>query len=398
MMTSSSLNAYQLDLYNQLMELVENTKSFEYKDQETEGINQRYRIFNYRMASYSDFCRPGALECRGIMYEMSDNYTEPVRLASLPMEKFFNWNENPMTMNLNLSHDNIQLVEHKVDGSLISSFLVDADDDNTDNSLCLKSKASIASVQAREALAWLNQPPQAHLKEEITRLVRELDCTINMEWVSPENRIVLPYAKDDLRILNIRSHVDGAYVNRCDLPEWVTEIVSHWTPRVEFQEEEVDSVEFVSSIPSMTGVEGFVVRLRDSGMRIKIKTGWYMALHHTKDSINSPLALYKAVLEEGTDDLKAQFYSDPLALAKISEMEQLVSTHLQELQTTVDEFCQRHSSMGRKDFAILAGREMDRDAFGLAMAKYMERPFSYKKHMESKAKVLLAKCGKTPRG
>ncbi|UQJ95715.1 RNA ligase 1 and tail fiber attachment catalyst [Klebsiella phage CPRSB] len=28
------------------------------------------RIFNYRMASYTDWLKPGALECRGIMFEM----------------------------------------------------------------------------------------------------------------------------------------------------------------------------------------------------------------------------------------------------------------------------------------------------------------------------------------
>lgn len=51
-----------------------------------------YRIFNYRLASYSDFILPSALECRGIMFEV-DFGGRYVNLVCRPMKKFFNVNE-----------------------------------------------------------------------------------------------------------------------------------------------------------------------------------------------------------------------------------------------------------------------------------------------------------------
>ena len=62
----------------------------------------------------------------------------------------------------------------------------------------------------------------------------------------------------------------------------------------------------------MQNIEGYVIRLA-SGQRVKIKTAWYLALHHTKDSINSPRRLFEAVLEEATDDMRSLFYDDKLA-------------------------------------------------------------------------------------
>ena len=78
------------------MALVETNEAFYYKDFTKE--NSIYRIFNYRLASYTDFQLPGALECRGTMFEINED-GEPIRLASLPMEKFFNLNEVPSDIN-----------------------------------------------------------------------------------------------------------------------------------------------------------------------------------------------------------------------------------------------------------------------------------------------------------
>ena len=89
------MNTWQQKLYDDLMALVEESEAFYYKDFLAEGVI--YRIFNYRLASYTEFLRPGALECRGHMFEVTDDSREAraIRLASLPVEKFFNLNENP---------------------------------------------------------------------------------------------------------------------------------------------------------------------------------------------------------------------------------------------------------------------------------------------------------------
>ncbi|UQJ95286.1 RNA ligase 1 and tail fiber attachment catalyst [Klebsiella phage CPRSA] len=56
-------------LYKQLMQLCGESETFFFVDQVT-VMGTPVRIFNYRMASYTDWLKPGALECRGIMFEM----------------------------------------------------------------------------------------------------------------------------------------------------------------------------------------------------------------------------------------------------------------------------------------------------------------------------------------
>ena len=80
----------QIELFNQLVELVKTNEAF-YK-QEFKLGNSTYWIFNYRLATYTDFLAPGALWCRGTMFEVTQN-GDFMRLASLPMPKFFNLGE-----------------------------------------------------------------------------------------------------------------------------------------------------------------------------------------------------------------------------------------------------------------------------------------------------------------
>jgi len=94
------MNQYNTNLFNELMTLVEGNEAFFFNDWELDDTI--YRNFNYRLASYSDFLEPSALECRGHMFEIDED-GNMVRLASLPPEKFFNHMENPFTMDLDLS-------------------------------------------------------------------------------------------------------------------------------------------------------------------------------------------------------------------------------------------------------------------------------------------------------
>ena len=111
------MNTYQLKIFHDLMKLCDTSDSFFHKD-ETIGHQEHgfktFRMFNYRLCSYSDFLNDNALECRGIMFEM-DEEGNPIRLASMPMHKFFNVNENPFTENVDFSETTHAMV--KEDGS-----------------------------------------------------------------------------------------------------------------------------------------------------------------------------------------------------------------------------------------------------------------------------------------
>jgi len=371
---------FQKALYDQLMALVGDSEAFYYADFKL--TDRTYRIFNYRLASYTEFLKPGALECRGHMFEVSNDTRDAfmIRLASMPQEKFFNLYENPMTMELDLS--TVEELSDKADGSLITSYMHMAPH-HSHWSLHLKSKGSLFSDQANDSMLYLARPENHGFRDEITAAER-LGYTVIMEYVAPHNRIVLGYETEELRVLAVRSRIDGSYVNYEDVDADVfPEILKRWTERVQVD----DPVEFVKSIPDMQGIEGYVVRLA-SGQRVKIKTSWYLALHHTKDSINSPRRLFEAVLEEATDDMKSLFHDDPLAIKQIVEMEQYVEEKYNHMVDTVERFYERNKDMERKDYAILGQKELDRMFFGLAMMKYVGKEVDYKGFLKKQWKAL----------
>ena len=361
--------------YENLMNLVEKSEAFYYKDFPKD--DRVYRIFNYRLASYTEFLEPDAMECRGHMFDVTD---EPF-IVSYPMEKFFNLYENPMTMDLDLT--TVTDVEMKADGSLISTYL-------HNNKLYLKTKGSLESDQAIAAMKYLDLPENENFKTELT-IMALLDNTINMEWCAPDNRIVISYPKAHLTVLNIRHNRNGYYIDKetlCNHADPVfTETVKRWTASFVTTPVEYHSiVEFVADIPNKEGIEGFVVRL-ESGLRVKIKTEWYLVQHRAKDSINSPRRLFEACIEETTDDLRSLFHDDPVVIAMITEMETFAEGVYNHTVDQVERFYERNKDLERKEYAILGQEELDKKIFGLAMSKYLERPVDYKaflrKHYKS---------------
>lgn len=384
------MNTYQTDLYNKLMHLVETNEAFYYVDQNiidglAESTKSVYRIFLYRLASYTDFQLPGALECRGITFEITEegDNAQPIRLAAMPMEKFFNLYENPFTTNLDLS--GIESVMLKADGSLISSLL-------HNNRVWLKSKGSLWSDQATAANAWLYQH-EKFLHE--VHVLATHGYTVNFEWTAPDNRIVIGYQEPRLTVLNIRNNVDGSYVRYPErVSEDFVEIHKHWISL----EHPTNINEFVNQIPSMQGIEGYVVCISSGNnhakiqyedgsccvpiQHVKIKTEWYLTQHRAKDSIDSPRRLYEAVLEESTDDLKSLFHDNPYVISKIEEMELKVDALYNHLVATVENFYNANKHLDRKDYAILGQEKLTRREFGLAMSKYTGKEVNYKEFMK----------------
>lgn len=354
------MNEFQTTLYSNLIDLVESNEAFYCSDQTFDNTN--YKIFNYRLASYSNFLLPSALECRGTMFEVTSS-GDPIRLASLPIHKFFNLYECPDTMDLDLSTVNRIMV--KSDGSLISSYM-------HGNSLRLKSKGSLASDQALAAMEWLDEYEHTELKEKIWHYTRH-GYTVVMEWCSPDNRIVLGYDKPQLIVLHVRDNDTGNY--RPDLKQ----AFGHYM----LDELPIDTpITFVESIPNMTDdIEGFVCML-DDGTWFKIKTLKYLAKHKTKDSVNCPRLLFEAVVEEASDDMRSMFYDDPTALKLIDDMEVFVDYHYNHMVNNVEVFYASNQQLDRKSYAIAAKSELDKKEFGLAMGLYLGRPANYKSTMK----------------
>lgn len=365
------MNDFQNILYNDLMNLCDEPDSaFFYKDLTltTKGIEYFYRVFNYRIASYTDFCKPSALECRGIMFEMECETIPsegliPIRIASMPMKKFFNFRENPFTLDIEFTKHNIANITHKKDGSLISTFIHNGE-------LRLKSKGSLDSTQCVDAMKWLNERPR--LRFAIKRVTKDFDCTIDMEWCSPKNRIVVGYDTSHLTILNIRDNKTGVYLNGWLLKK-NTEMGKFWV-----QYEEPENIEkFIESISSTKdNIEGFVIELMN-GQKIKIKTDKYIKLHHVKDSVNHPRQLFEAVLHEATDDIYSLFHDDQETIGTINTMEKIVKSTYNHIVSTVEDFYMDNKRLSRKEYAI-KGQSIKDGLFSLKMYLYIGREPDYK--------------------
>ncbi|AAX63691.1 rnlA [Aeromonas phage 31] len=348
------------ELYDNLMNVVNSSEkgNFFFKDVTT-SMGTKARIFSYFIASYSDWLIPGALESRGIMFEITEE-GKPVRIMARPMQKFFNLKENPFTMNLDLTKM-VGLME-KADGSLISSY-------HDQGYIFLKSKAAIHSDQANKAMALLNSPAYEKLRERIAD--SGPGYTFNMEYVGPSNRIVLPYEDEELIVLNVRHNETGEYVNISTLmndPATRSRMVGVY-PSPDW--EKITPAEWEAGVRAETDIEG-VIGIMDDGQLFKLKTDWYSALHRTKDSINNNKALIQSIKERATDDLRGLFADDVVSIAKIEDFEELYISTISRYHELCFSVYQSLRGKDRRSFAIEAQAKLSdhRYLFSIVMRQY----------------------------
>lgn len=334
------------ELYNNMLTLVEQSDAFEYKDHISPG-GGKYRIVSYRLAQYSDFLIPGALESRGTMYHIDDN-GNLIDIAARTPVKFFNAFENPFTMFADdIGIDDVQLAMTKLDGSLISTFM------DVDGVLRTKSHSSLSSDHALNSTALIHKDPVFY--DELLEL-NKLGYTVNMEYTSPVYRIVLPYTEDNLSVLNARHMYTGEYM----APEELKKYPALYSSSVFFMQGSIHETfptegnlkKICEDIrTNFRGVEGFVVALKN-GQYFKVKTDWYCNLHYRKESITLPNRLFTIVLNKQSDDLRQLFHDDQFSLKCIEIMEQLVFTCYNKLVKDVETFVEENKNLPRKEFAM----------------------------------------------
>lgn len=346
-------------LYDQLMKLCRKGDAFFFKDHERDG--RRYRVFSYRCPTFSDFCQPGAIECRGIMYEIDKDGWD-IRIACRPMEKFFNLNENPLTMKVDLSR--VVAVMDKVDGSLISSF-------ESDGHLRLKSKASLTSVQALDASDWLAKPEQSEFRRAVEALTKSFH-TVNMEWTAPHNRVVVKYQEPSLTVLNVRHNGTGNYLKPELAQELFPVLARYWVRRLP-----PDMLGYGPEVVrAMQGLEGFIYQL-DNGQLIKMKTDWYCSIHRAKEQALNFRFVLESVLDEGADDLRQMLLDDPAALKLLDRVERKVRPWLSTTMARTEEFFEQNRNLDRKSFSLLAQKECP-ELHHLVMQAYSGRELDYR--------------------
>ena len=363
------MNNYQKTLYEDLVKLTDSTEAFFFKDFTLD--DQVYRIFNYRLASWTEFQLPGGLDARGIMFNITD--PNNVFVVSMPPQKFFNYEEGGVDHTSYAFGDKMV----KMDGSLISTYL-------HQGNLFLKSKASLFSEQALSAMKLLNQDENQDYKAELTKLVKD-GYTVNLEYTSPDNRIVIPYQEEKLTILSVRRHEDGFNTFATRLRNFLDsngykELQNHLVQSEQLHDQTIEHSSFVEAVRAEQEGEGYVVELlvsEQNSYLVKLKNIKYITLHQTKDSVNSDKRLFEAVIEEATDDLRGMFFDDPYVLEKIEAMENKVRPVYNHIIKTVEDFYETNKNLSRKDYAILAKAELPK-FMPLCMNAYLGYNNDYK--------------------
>lgn len=354
--TTTTVSSDQ-ELYTNLMTLCADSSNLFYSIDAVTPMQEKVRIFNYHYASYSDWLKVDALACRGIMFTV-DSTGAMIALISRPMDKFFNLNENPFTTGLDLSGG--VFASTKQDGSLISSYL-------SKGYLYLKSKASLYSDQAVAAMQLLNTPAYSDLRTKINDF--EINgYTVNLEYCSPTNRIVLSYQEPELVLLNVRNRKTGEYIVYSDL--YADAVVRKYLTEAA----EISKVdEWLTTVKAATDVEGFVCQT-DTGLFFKIKSDWYCNIHKVKNSVTNNEALYTTIVAGGGDDLIALFKGDDYATNKILAFEKTYLSFLSNAITTLQTIFEQVRSYDRKTYAITSMQELNKTKypwlFGVIMKYY----------------------------
>lgn len=351
-------------LFDNLMNLCSDDSNTFFFVDTTSSMQSKLRIFSYYIASYSEWLKPDALECRGIMFELDDN-NNPIRIAARPPKKFFNLFENPFTGD-DIKDDQVGLAFKKEDGSLISSFIDKGE-------LFLKSKCSLFSQQVLDAQKWLYDERRKPLLECL-KWYAENGITINMEWVSPDNRVVLTYDEPRLIILNARHNITGEYIDLEDLVKDQT-INQYMVDNHPFE----TINELIKEVQELKDQEGYVVyNSKGAEPVFKIKCPWYVHLHSVKSSVSSDKNLWEAVAEGVSDDIKALFETDKASLDRIAKFESIYKKQFSFVYKTAIDIYNKLRGNSRKDYAIESQSILNEigypQLFNIVMRLYLNGP------------------------
>jgi len=300
-------------------------------------------IFNYRLAKYSDFINPlpsnpdiSGLELRGLSFVFNTNGSLYKRYILL--EKFFNLNQVPESMYSVVKNYKIKSIGNKEDGSIASFIML------PNGEVVGKSKMGFDNSQANGINSVYKT--NANIKKFVDWSLNN-DITAIFEYVSPANRIVLRYDKEELILLRLRDS-NG---NHLDIKDYLDKIGDiKIAPFVD--EKSLD--ELIKMSETETGKEGWVITF-DNGRMIKIKTSEYQSLHGvlTNDLYRENMII-KYITEDRIDDVLGQVPEEDVQTHKrINRIISIIRDYLYEKAEKVDELYKVFmSSDSVRDFAI----------------------------------------------
>lgn len=311
-------------------------------ERKTSVEGYRVSLFDYQLALNSDFNKQFAKELRGLTFV----FDEAGRYKRfLLLEKFFNLNQTEETQYSVIKNYKLKFVYEKEDGSVISFVRF------PNGNIRAKSKMSFETMQAKMAQKIYSE------NKDVSQLVNwALDNNIVpiFEYVSPENRIVLEYKKDELILLKLRDNCTGKYL---DLNDYLTEIGSAKIAPIYTQFTTLDDI--IENVEGKINKEGFVVQMEDNSgndFLFKIKSPWYVGLHKVMtEVVNRENIIIQYILEGTIDDVIGQIPEEKKDVHdRINRMIYFVKTILENKSQEIEEDYKLFLDMGadKKEFAL----------------------------------------------
>ena len=305
-------------------------------------------LFNYsKDCQFNHLWDQYTVMARGLILDLEDE-----SIVALPFPKFFNASEKEgaSVVKFDAPFD----AYTKMDGSLGIVY-------NHNGSWYVATRGSFTSDQSRWAEKWLD--------ENIYTSFLDPNVTYLCEIIYPENRIVINYPFKGLVMLGAYDNVSGVeldYDN--DLVPLCERLGMRIAQRHSFASF-VEAQEFVKTLPG--DEEGFVIRFRDSGERVKLKGSEYCALHKMISNI-TPLAIWELLcsgysIEDYKKALPEEFWD---------EVDEIVG-HFQKraaaIMLEVVNLYSKVSGLSDRDLGILTQKDWKNVAYSGYMFPYRKK-------------------------
>lgn len=304
-------------LFNEMKTLSENSEKFFMNHHVYRGRD--VVVFDYSLTIPSNFSSQAALECRGSVFEVDSNMNF-VKCLCRPYEKFLNAHEYDYNNNEPL-FDNIKALYNvdvsgaadvrnlevdyaleKLDGSIISAFDFHGD-------LDMKSNSSLTSDYKLMAIDILHA--DTYLFDRSKELT-DRGYTVIYEFLSssPKYQIVLTYNSTCLTVTGVRHNDTGVYLTH-------DEMVSHFGEKNVVKKVSEWSW---SDADEKEDMEGYVI-VTKSGLRVKMKTAWYVTHHNTKENfLSTARHFWEAYISGETDDVFLIIKGNPVLEERFFEL------------------------------------------------------------------------------
>lgn len=239
-------------------------------------------LYNYTdKCTYEKAWNKYTLEARGLILNSKTG-----EVVARPFSKFFNVGETESTQIYNLPKEEYEVFD-KLDGSFGTMYPYDG-------RLCIATRGSFESVQAKVATAILQEKYEQKIVEHVHPYL-----TLLFEIVYPENRmnmgarLVVDYgATRDIFLLGAIDRMTGIELDREEVFKISQKIGCPIAMKYYHTIEQM--IELQKTLPAEK--EGFVVRFA-SGFRVKIKGNEYMKMSKLLNSI-TPLNMWELMSED----------------------------------------------------------------------------------------------------